>query len=580
MWGFQHMFRSSVDISAKYALRSIGAGVDPVAALVGFRATDQARFEHCIEPENEPIGLADLSQVTARARALYEVHEDFNTHFGHPDHQNARHRALQDQLRGQALCEALAQSEAGQGRRFFASRPQQVGDYYVYAVIGVVAHRWDELPSLMTRRRERRDVTPSLAEAVINEVLGRASQAMSRQVPPNGVADESGSQTADIVRGAAHRFLSDIAHLSDQWMGSQLHEHLDAVAALPYEGRASSGTIVLAANNEQTRTQDVEVAVAFQRPVRISETRAFRKVIEMSADSLHVLCDGEYIYGLGKVRDTYDPMHERVFDLTVVSRGSWEVSHGQDVLLRVDNMHPRLPKAPLSENQFKDTVERLFPEATPVQFAALWDLATTAADQVHGTMLVVHRDAAGEAARLAPQALAIEPTTLEAEHLRAITNIDGAVLVSPDGACHAVGVILDGQATGDGDPARGARYNSAVRYRHAAGDDCLVIIVSEDGMIDLLPNLKPRIDAARVDAAVRAVEAAADGQVNFERFHRARDHLETMAFYLNSEQCERANAATAKVETYREANTPSHMRINHSVFSPSPGMNDTFFLPG
>lgn len=134
----------------------------------------------------------------------------------------------------------------------------------------------------------------------------------------------------------------------------------------------------------------------------------------------------------------------------------------------------------MSREQFEDTVERLFPEAGEEDAARLWELARLAAAQQHGTMLVVHRDAAAEADRLAPQALQIDPTLLRGDVLRAMTNIDGAVLVTPDGQCHAVGVILDGTATGDGDSARGARYNSAVRYLQAAHDQCLIIIVSED----------------------------------------------------------------------------------------------------
>lgn len=105
----------------------------------------------------------------------------------------------------------------------------------------------------------------------------------------------------------------------------------------------------------------------------------------------------------------------------------------------------------MSREQFEDTVERLFPEAGEEDAARLWELARLAAAQEHGTMLVVHRDAAAEADRLAPQALQIEPTLLRGDVLRAVTNIDGAVLVTPDGQCHAVGVTstapLPGTAT-------------------------------------------------------------------------------------------------------------------------------------
>jgi hypothetical protein len=40
--------------------------------------------------------------------------------------------------------------------------------------------------------------------------------------------------------------------------------------------------------------------------------------------------------------------------------------------------------------------------------------------------------------------------------------------------------------TSKGDPSRGARYNSAVRYVESCKTPCMIIVVSEDGIIDLL----------------------------------------------------------------------------------------------
>jgi DNA integrity scanning protein DisA with diadenylate cyclase activity len=67
-----------------------------------------------------------------------------------------------------------------------------------------------------------------------------------------------------------------------------------------------------------------------------------------------------------------------------------------------------------------------------------------------------------------------------------ITSIDGAVLLDPEGYCYSIGVILDGKASGHGNGTRGARYNSAVRYVESSPYPCLVVVVSEDGMVDVL----------------------------------------------------------------------------------------------
>jgi hypothetical protein len=101
-------------------------------------------------------------------------------------------------------------------------------------------------------------------------------------------------------------------------------------------------------------------------------------------------------------------------------------------LLRVDNIRPTLPRALLSEAHFADSVSRIFPEAQAADIWSLWALADGAAEQEHGTMLVVHRDAAGEAGP--PRASGADHRTNcpQQQRPRAMTNIDGTGRVSPD----------------------------------------------------------------------------------------------------------------------------------------------------
>jgi DNA integrity scanning protein DisA with diadenylate cyclase activity len=75
---------------------------------------------------------------------------------------------------------------------------------------------------------------------------------------------------------------------------------------------------------------------------------------------------------------------------------------------------------------------------------------------------------------------------IDRDTLLSISSIDGAVLIGPDTTCYAIGAILDGRAHGTGDPARGARYNSALRYVLSSEAPCLAVCVSEDGRVDLL----------------------------------------------------------------------------------------------
>jgi DNA integrity scanning protein DisA with diadenylate cyclase activity len=116
------------------------------------------------------------------------------------------------------------------------------------------------------------------------------------------------------------------------------------------------------------------------------------------------------------------------------------------------------------------------------------DLAELVIKEPHGSMLVISAHASGEASRLAKgkQATSVEPCKLSEKILQLMTRIDGAVLVDPEATCHALGVILDGSASHRGNRARGARYNSAVRYVEGREEPVVIVVKSEDGMVDVI----------------------------------------------------------------------------------------------
>ena len=60
----------------------------------------------------------------------------------------------------------------------------------------------------------------------------------------------------------------------------------------------------------------------------------------------------------------------------------------------------------------------------------------------------------------------------------------------------------------------------AVRYHQAERADSMVIIVSEDGMINLLPNLRRRVARAEVERVVCQIEVAAGDDPDYEVFFR------------------------------------------------------------
>ena len=576
MWGYQPHFRMSLERAAKASLGSIGIVVAPIALLVGFEEEPGAN-PICVEPEGVGIEPSIFADCDAAGAAAYEAHESRGLINTHPELHERFHADLLDQCRSDAIADVMNARVDADTRRWFVGRSARVGRYRVYPVIGVLRARWEALPALQVRAHDHRsEMYLSLQEAVIREVLLAAAFALSISSEPDGLR---WNDREELVRRAAKGFIRQLVYFKGDFMGGDLDAAMNLVAAQPYEGRTGVGTLLLA------KDVDYAPSLTFKRPISLSQSRALRKALEMTGPHLHLMTNGNDAFGLGALSSKNDPSAETAFLLRVTGRGRWELEHAGTPLVTFTDGHPTVPKERIARQSFDDAVGRLFGDDGDGE--RLWDLALAASRQAHGTMLVVHADAAAEAGRLAPPAMSVEPAFLSEETLLAVSSIDGAIIVDPTGRCHAVGAILDGRAApGLGDASRGARFNSAHRYLAEARSACLIIIVSEDGMINLIPDLPRRVERSYVESVVAEVETLSnEDPIDFETFHRREDHLRSLAFYLSPEQCERANEARERVEKFREASFVPHdglggiTRVGYERLEPDPRLDETFFLP-
>jgi hypothetical protein len=576
MWGFQGHFRWSLEHFVKTSLSSIGVEVAAEAYLVGFREAGEGAWPICFEPETGAYSPALLDGAMAEADRLCAAQSERNILISDPLLHSRAVRGRIESCRAQAIAAALEASEPGRERSFFVGYPSVIDDYRVYPIVSVLKGRWGGYPHLGKEQHSSRITTYfSLQHTLVTKALDRATSLLGHPSARDALPDFDGSARQDTVRHSAHDFVNNLVFVHGDWNGSSFSEAMDAVAAQPYEGRTGIGTLILARDGHP----DVDLDIRFSERIVLSETRSFRKALEMSGPDLHLLSDGVHAYGLGRKALSYRDTNENLYSVKVIGRGLWELAHESTPLLRIENGVARIPEERLSQTRFIDTAERIYGVAgDPL---ALWELTVAAAKQQHGTMLVIHKDAASEAVRLAPQALAIEPRRLQSDALSSLTSIDGAILVSPDAQCHAVGVILDGTAIpGTGDAARGARFNSAVRYYHAAQPGtCMIVIVSEDGMINLLPHLRRRVLRSEIDRAVQGLEDASRGEVDFEKVSNRDKHVAAVAFYLSSEQCATVNASRERVEVARGESGSAITRISYQKTTPDPAMDDSYFLP-
>lgn len=115
------------------------------------------------------------------------------------------------------------------------------------------------------------------------------------------------------------------------------------------------------------------------------------------------------------------------------------------------------------------------------------------AKQEHGTLLVVmeESDAREEAERLGGLRYGFPESNPQRPEkaINQLNSIDGSVFLDLSGKIHGIGMILDGDSSEKGNPARGARYNSALKYKdslHKRNIRALIMIVSEDASVDFL----------------------------------------------------------------------------------------------
>ena len=304
-------------------------------------------------------------------------------------------------------------------------------------------------------------------------------------------------QAGSFVMGAVERAVSKDLILGDTFM------NLDSLSVLKHERAEGRGRLLY------VRTEDVARLdpLRFQKEVPLSEIAWVRKLLEMARDPLSLLVSGDKIVGLVDA----SPLGVERNHFTVQFEGQhrWLLEMGNVPLMRVSSGLPRLPARPVQSNEFARVFARIFPlQAEHAQ--TVWSVVEAVLSGDHGSIVLITHDAAAEAERLSSQGTPVVPKVLSPVEARSAARVDGALMLDPTGICHAVGVVLDGEAVSAGLPSRGARFNSALRYVLGdAASQCLAVVRSEDGWVDILPRLRPQIRRSQLDAYLEEIRATA-----------------------------------------------------------------------
>lgn len=333
----------------------------------------------------------------------------------------------------------------------------------------------------------------------------KAITARQLAVMMHGSSIQFAEQLFSILQSAQHDNAVEQVYLFDL---------LDSISIMDYEGMPTLSKMLFIRSEH---IQHVTFHISFQKPFPLASIRQVRKILEIAQQPLYVIADHQKIYGIGEFHRPPTHVLDECFFITFIGRNTYKMTklHQprnankiQEVLIYLSS-HKKMSLQP--SNYRRDELAYAIHTTFHKYFAqdgrhyqhkidALAKTIEYATKQRLGTMVVLASPklAKRETRRLAKaqQAMLVDPIPLASSSLptdkliEQLTSIDGAIFIDTENTCHSIGVILDGVVTSktEGRSDRGARYNAAIKYfsRNTIAQSCLIAIVSEDGMVDLL----------------------------------------------------------------------------------------------
>lgn len=277
--------------------------------------------------------------------------------------------------------------------------------------------------------------------------------------------------------------------------------HIHIISSLEYEGATCKGFMIV----RNTRRNNKNADIYLEECIALTQHKRIRKLLEISNENLVLLVDGDTseAYGFQKI----ESMNSFYFsDSLIKFTGwfSWEYHFAakedqKKKLFYFEKLQYKFPNVIENEiSTFKDELKNVF-KLKNININLLTSIVNELKHQEKGTMLVILNPeyAMKESSRLRQSSTLIRSASISHNTILSLSRIDGALIFDTQGICHSFGVILDGaiEEGYPGDPSRGARYNSALRYIHAKEKekiDCLIVVISEDGYMNVLPTRRKK----------------------------------------------------------------------------------------
>ncbi len=501
IWSHERRYRNAAQAIAQALFDALDDELEPQVQLLGLPLEAGLPIVQEVGADGTELPIEVLADVVEQGRTMALTGQipvaatSIDTVL---DPDDVRERLQRKGVR-LALQPVLAELAEGTDYEYFLTWPITLNNYYICTILRVQRKPLRAYPALRPDRTytDGRQLPNSLLAAAMFRFNEETVKALTEPEPGAGLLYRP-RDTEELLRAAGRSLLDAPAMAvgSADWSSGErldwgsstgpgaerLFYIINTISSLRYEGAEGIGCLLLARRGHP----NIEEVFALTCPVDLTDYRAVRKLLEMTTPGIHLLADADKVYALGREVGQYDAEREDLFAFHFLTYYTWELSHAGHTLLRCRYGLPGLARPRLNRMAFKREYKRTFGVPKAEQLERLWQVVLEASRQPKGTLLVVSTEALAEADRLKLQCTLIEPVLLTPTITQLVTAIDGAVMLDPQGYCYSIGVILDGKATGQGNSTRGARYNSAIRYVSSSAFPTLVVVVSEDGMVDVM----------------------------------------------------------------------------------------------
>lgn len=277
---------------------------------------------------------------------------------------------------------------------------------------------------------------------------------------------------------------------------------VDMLAGMPYEQRSAVGKLKIV--SRETNVQYVN-ELSNEVEMGYENLRQIRKILEatppdhfvvgiMPTEEEHFGSQGKgiCISGYTKVSPDF------CFQIQLLGKNRWRALVNDKVIFEKRSGLYRFP-IDMKEAVICEVRDWLEAKHSDNNVERIVELIETGYKQKHGTVLVFGESEIVrlEADRLlnAKRGMGVKlKRQKDLKYVEGYSAIDGAMIFDTDGECYAIGVILDGEAV-EGDPSRGARYNSTLAYVNTVNTKyqnkhqnphIFAIVISEDRYVDFI----------------------------------------------------------------------------------------------